>query len=193
VRSSATAEGAAEASTAGQQETYLGISGNDPLLDHIKRCWAGLWEPRAILYRAKMGFRHMETGIAVIIQLMVVPETAGVMFMDNPVTGERGETMISAAYGLGARLVDGTVTPDTYIVDHDGCIRSRVRGSKTQQTFVSASKTIMTEAVTRSGRNIYCLTDADIARLTDLGKRAREHFGGLQDIEWAIESRIWTL
>ena len=117
VRSSATAEDLPEASFAGQQDTYLHISGEEELMKHVRRCWASLWTARAIYYRVKQDFDHFEVSLSVVIQKMVNSEKSGVMFTANPVDSNTNEIMINASWGLGEAVVSGTVTPDEYLVN----------------------------------------------------------------------------
>ena len=116
VRSSATAEDLAEAAFAGQQETFLGVSGAAALLDAVRRCWASLWSDRAVSYREQHGLAQVPVKIAVIVQRMVAADVAGVMFTANPVTGARDETIVEASAGLGEALVSGLVTPDHIVL-----------------------------------------------------------------------------
>ncbi len=115
VRSSATAEDLPEASFAGQQETYLNVSGPDDLLKAVKKCWASLWTGRAIGYRARRGISPEQVALAVVIQLLVPAEAAGILFTANPLNGRRDQAVINASWGLGEAVVSGAVTPDTII------------------------------------------------------------------------------
>jgi pyruvate,water dikinase len=117
VRSSATAEDLPDLSFAGQHETYLNMRGEAMVLDAIKRCWASLWTARAIGYRARAGIAHEEVSLAVVVQELVLADAAGILFTANPLTGERDQVMINAAWGLGEAIVSGQVTPDTVVVD----------------------------------------------------------------------------
>ncbi|MDR3341573.1 MAG: hypothetical protein LBT14_02085 [Treponema sp.] len=116
VRSSATAEDLPSVSFAGQHETYLGIQGQDAVLKHIKKCWASLWSAQAISYRISNGFEHLKVELAVVVQVMIASEVAGVMFTANPVNGKSDEILISAGYGLGETVVSGLITPNTFIL-----------------------------------------------------------------------------
>jgi phosphoenolpyruvate synthase/pyruvate phosphate dikinase len=120
VRSSATAEDLPEASFAGQQDTFLNVDGYGEVLEAVKGCWASLWTARAIGYRARQGIGTEGLSLAVVVQLLVPAEAAGILFTANPVTGRRDQAMISAAWGLGEAVVGGLVTPDTIIVDKTG-------------------------------------------------------------------------
>jgi len=117
VRSSATTEDLPELSFAGQQETYLNMRGEAMVLDAIKRCWASLWTARAISYRTRSGIAHGEVSLAVVVQELVPAEAAGILFTANPLTGERDQVMMNAAWGLGEAIGSGQVTPDTVVLD----------------------------------------------------------------------------
>src|SRR4051812_38625823 len=116
VRSSATAEDLPEAAFAGQQETFLGMSGERALLDAVRRCWASLWSERAVSYREQHGLAQAPVKLAVVVQRMIAADVAGVMFTANPVTGARDETIVEASAGLGEALVSGLVTPDRFVL-----------------------------------------------------------------------------
>ena len=114
VRSSATAEDLPDASFAGQQDTYLNITGADQVLEATKKCWASLWTARAIGYRARQGIGADGVALAVVVQMLVNAEAAGIMFTANPINGKFDEVIINAAWGLGEAVVGGAVTPDTF-------------------------------------------------------------------------------
>jgi pyruvate,water dikinase len=118
VRSSATAEDLPDASFAGQQETFLNITGEDELLDACRKCYASLFTDRAIIYRENKGFDHMQVALSVGVQKMVRSDKAGagVMFSIDTDTGFPEVVVIDAAWGLGENVVQGTVTPDNYTV-----------------------------------------------------------------------------
>ena len=117
VRSSATAEDLPELSFAGQQETFLNVRGAAALLDAVKRCWASLWTPRAIGYRAQHDVATKGIGMAVVVQLLVPAESAGILFTAHPISGRRDQVVINASWGLGEAIVGGHVTPDTLVLD----------------------------------------------------------------------------
>ncbi|WP_369133924.1 PEP/pyruvate-binding domain-containing protein [Modestobacter sp. I12A-02662] len=168
VRSSATAEDLPSASFAGQQDTYLEITGVDAVLDAVHRCWASLWTDRAVLYRARNGVDSAQTWLAVVVQEMVDAAVAGVLFTANPVTGHRGESVVDASPGLGEAVVSGAVDPDHFVVrTGTGAVVERRIGDGT-------------------GRPA-CLTDEQVAELVRLGGRVQQHFGAPQDIEWAFD------
>ena len=193
VRSSATAEDLPEASFAGQQDTYLHISGEEELLNHIRRCWASLWTARAIYYRENQGFDHFEVSLSVVIQKMVNSEKSGVMFTANPINNKTDEIMINASWGLGEAVVSGTVTPDEYIVN-----------KKTKETMEKhiAEKTVMivkkednvgtvevnvADYIGFENINKQCLNDEEILLLTNYGIKIEELYGSFQDIEWGFD------
>ncbi|MFC1622311.1 PEP/pyruvate-binding domain-containing protein, partial [Patescibacteria group bacterium] len=127
VRSSATAEDLPDASFAGQQETFLNIKGEKDVVKHVQKCWASLFESRAIFYRTEKGFNHFKIGIAVPVQLMVQSEVSGIMFTVNPLTNNREEISVEAAFGLGQPIVSGELTPDQYVIDKkSGKITSKI-------------------------------------------------------------------
>lgn len=194
VRSSATAEDLPEASFAGQQETYLDVLGVDDVKEKVKKCWASLWTARATFYRAKQGFDHSKVYLSAVVQKMVNSETSGVMFTANPVTNDRSEIMINAAWGLGEAVVSGAVSPDEYIVE---------KGTwKIKEKFV-AKKEIMIVRNPETGRGTVkvstaeflgpeyvekqVLTDEQIIEAAQIGARIEEHYGWPQDIEWAYD------
>ncbi len=185
VRSSATAEDLPSASFAGQQETFLHIHGAEMVMEYVQKCWASLWTPQAMSYRASMGFEHLSVALAVVVQAMVNADVAGVMFTANPVSGARGEILISASYGLGEAVVGGMVTPDTFILAADGAVRERALGAKESRVVPDGCGT-RTEPVPAAERARYCLSDRDLAGLAALARRVQAHYGAPQDTEWAL-------
>jgi len=179
VRSSATAEDLPGASFAGQQETYLNVSGEKEVVEKVQKCWSSLFTPRAISYRESKGFRHEQVLISVAVQQMVDAKAAGVMFTLHPATGDRDKIMIEANWGLGESVVSGAVTPDTYIVDkktlkilEKHVVEKKVEYIRDPKT----GKTIHVE-VPPERRKIPALTDEEIIELAKYGI----------DIEWAID------
>ncbi|MGC8812043.1 MAG: PEP/pyruvate-binding domain-containing protein [Candidatus Aenigmatarchaeota archaeon] len=192
VRSSATAEDLPTASFAGQQASFLNVKGNKELLDSVKECFASLYEPRAIFYRAKQGFKH--ASIAVVVQKMVNSEKAGVMFTVNPATGD-DEIIIEACWGLGETLVSGRVTPDIYVASKDGKLIDKKIGLK-EIMRVRDLATDRTEElpVPRDKKGRQILTEEEIAKLAHYGVILENHYGKPQDIEFAIErNRIYIV
>jgi pyruvate,water dikinase len=186
VRSSATAEDLPDASFAGQQETFLNITGED-LIDRVKRCWASLFTQRAIYYRQEQGFAHDVVDIAVVVQKMVDAEKSGVMFTSHPSTGEP-KIIIEAAWGLGEAVVSGSVSPDNYVVDRESgeVLDATIADKKTMmERDAETGKTIERE-VEAERREAQVLDDDEIADLIEIGKRAEDHYESPQDVEWAI-------
>jgi phosphoenolpyruvate synthase/pyruvate phosphate dikinase len=185
VRSSATAEDLPTASFAGQHDTYLNVAGPAAILRHVSRCWASLFTERAVTYRLRNGFDHRQAGMAVVVQQMVFPRAAGILFTADPVTGSRKVTTVDASFGLGEALVSGLVNPDVYQV-RDGAVVSRAIAAK--ERAIEASPAGGTETVPVDPRRQHqpALTDAQVVRLTALGRRIEAHFGAPQDIEWCL-------
>ncbi|MEV0345211.1 PEP/pyruvate-binding domain-containing protein [Nonomuraea sp. NPDC050680] len=182
VRSSATAEDLPGMSFAGQQDTYLNIRG-DALLDAVKRCWASLWNARAIAYREQNGVPHDDVALAVVVQELVDADAAGVMFTANPVNGARDEIVINASWGLGEAVVGGQVTPDTVVVRHGAVAESRI-GDKSVMTVRTPSGT-HEEPVPEELRRRAVLDPAQAAELAGVGSRIQELYGTPMDVEWA--------
>lgn len=189
VRSSATAEDLPGASFAGQQDTFLGVRGGDALLDAIRRCFASLFTDRAILYRARGGFGHRGVALAVVVQRMIAPDAAGILFTADPVTGHRKTLTIDAGFGLGEALVGGLVTADLYRVDRRARTIKEVRvGDKRVAIWPLPGGGTRTEELSPERRHARVLDDAAIFALTELGERVEAHYGGApQDLEWCFE------
>ena len=185
VRSSATAEDLPEASFAGQQETYLNVVGYKNVINSVLKCWASLFEPRAIFYRTEKGFSHLKVGIAVPIQLMVESEVSGVMFTVNPLTNNSNEISIEAAFGLGQPIVSGEITPDAYIVAKDS-MRIKSKNIVHQTTMLSEKGNVEVSNVYANSQK---LEDGFIEKLAELGKKIELHYGTPQDIEWSYEKK----
>ncbi len=187
VRSSATAEDLPDASFAGQQETFLNVRGSQ-LVEKVRSCWSSLFTPRAIFYREKKGFQHEKVGIAVVVQKMVNAEKAGVMFTAHPSTGERDKIVIEAAFGLGESVVSGAVTPDHYEVEKEtGRVIKKEVGVKASKLVRDENGSTVEVKLDAEEARAQVLSDEEIAKLAEFGRRVEEHFGSPQDIEWAIE------
>ncbi|MET8147717.1 PEP/pyruvate-binding domain-containing protein [Actinoplanes sp. NPDC049668] len=180
VRSSASGEDTADATAAGQHDTFLGVRGPDEVAEAVRGCWASLWSERAVEYRRRRGDTASPT-IAVLVQRLIDADVAGVMF-----TGD--DIRLEASWGLGESVVGGRVTPDSWTVTGDDITR---RALGTKQTRIDRA---VTREVAPADRDRFCLTDDEVTRLAVLGRRISELLGGPQDIEWAIaDSRIWIL
>lgn len=188
VRSSATAEDLAFASFAGQQDTYLNVKGEDPLLHAVRNCWASLFTDRAILYRAQNQIAHEKVYMSVVVQKMILPEVSGIMFTSDPVSGHRGIISIDASYGLGEALVSGLVSPDLYKV--------RKNDLQLEQKTVAEKKLAIvpleqggTQKIELTGEQStrQVLEEARVKALAQLGMAIEKHYGHPQDIEWCLE------
>ena len=188
VRSSATAEDTRGASFAGQQETFLWIVGGPAVLQHVLRCWASLFSPQVIAYRGRLQTSPGDLAMAVVVQNMVVADAAGVMMTLDPLTGDRSTITIEAAYGLGAAVVNGEVTPDRFCVDKAQLsIATCASGDKAvAYRFDAGAQAVAPVPVERSLRTRACLADKEVIELARLGRRIEAVMGRPQDIEWAI-------
>jgi len=186
VRSSATAEDLPDASFAGQQETFLNVTGED-LVERVKQCWASLFTRRAIYYRGEQGFAHRDVDIAVVVQRMVDAEKSGVMFTSHPSTGD-DEIIIEAAWGLGEAVVSGSVSPDNYVVDRGTgeIIEETIADKKTMMVKDPETGETTEREVEPDRREARVLEADEIERLIELGETAEDHYGDPQDVEWAI-------
>jgi phosphoenolpyruvate synthase/pyruvate phosphate dikinase len=196
VRSSATAEDLAEASFAGQYDSYLNVSGEGQLLDSVRRCWLSLFTDRAIGYRGRLGFDHRRVELAVVVQRMVVPRVAGVMFTADPVSGHRRTIVVNAAYGLGEAVVSGLVNPDLYRIEKNGSGHKVHKSISDKRLAVTPlpSGGVGQQDVPETEREAQALPDEGIEELADLGRRIQDHFGAPQDIEWAwADGRVQVL
>ena len=189
VRSSATAEDLADASFAGQQETFLNTRGLNEVLEKTVKCWSSLFTPRAIFYRTEKGFAHEKVFISVGVQKMVNSRAAGVMFTLDPVTGDLEHIVIEGNHGLGEAVVSGAVTPDDFVVDKRTMkVIERRIAKKTVQYLrdPNTGKTVHAE-VPADKQSQPCVSDDEIQKLAELANRIEQHYGKQQDIEWAID------
>jgi phosphohistidine swiveling domain-containing protein len=186
VRSSATAEDLPEASFAGQQETYLNVSGADHILEATKKCWSSLWTARAIGYRHRQGVDSSEVALAIVIQQLVDAEVAGILFTVNPVDGNREHAMISASWGLGDAVVGGRVTPDEYVVEkRSGLLINREVADKEIMT-VKIDGNTEDQSVPENLRKVPVLELHDLTELTRLGVEIENLYQMPMDIEWTL-------
>jgi len=185
VRSSATAEDLPTASFAGQQDTYLNVVGLAAILQHISRCWASLFTERAVTYRLRNGFGHRKVHMAVVVQQMLFPRAAGILFTADPVTSNRKVVSIEASFGLGEALVAGLVNADVYKV-RDGEVAAKAVATKQLAIHASPAGGTQELAIEPESQEQPALTDEQIVRLAQLGRRIEAHFGHPQDIEWCL-------
>ncbi|SDH01718.1 PEP/pyruvate-binding domain-containing protein [Nonomuraea jiangxiensis] len=190
VRSSATAEDLPDLSFAGQQDTYLNVRGED-LPAAVKRCWASLWNPRAVAYRDRNGVPHDDVALAVVVQELVDADAAGVMFTANPVNGARDEIVVNASWGLGEAVVGGQVTPDTVVVS-GGAVTSTRLGDKAVMTVRTAAGT-EERPVPSELRGQAVLDAAEAVTLAGLGARVQALYGTPMDVEWARHAGTFAI
>src|SRR5690242_17244766 len=185
VRSSATAEDLPTASFAGQQDTYLNIIGKEAILKHISKCWASLFTERAVTYRLQNGFDHRKVHLSVVVQKMVFPQVAGILFTADPVTSNRKVLSIDASFGLGEALVAGLVNADIYKVRNGKVIDKKISTKKLAMHALKDGGTKEQE-IEPERQNRQALTDEQILQLARMGRKIEEHFGRPQDIEWCL-------
>ncbi len=191
VRSSATAEDLPEASFAGQQRTFLNVEGERDVTRAVQGCWASLFEPRAIFYRAQHGFDHLKVGIAVPVQRMVQSECSGVLFTVEPVTSDKGKVILEAVYGLGETIVSGEITPDLYVVEKEGLNILDKKMARQEWQLVRNAKgkelreTNIKMPIPLAEQWKQKLPDEDIIALAQIGMQLEELYAFPQDIEWA--------
>jgi rifampicin phosphotransferase len=192
VRSSATAEDLPTASFAGQQDTYLNIIGKESILKHISKCWASLFTERAVIYRLQNGFDHHNVHLAVVVQKMVFPQAAGVMFTADPVTSNRKVVSIDASFGLGEALVSGLVNADNYKVRNGKVIDKKIANKKLAIYALNDGGTKEQELEPEQ-QNSQTLTDEQMLQLEHLGRKIEAHFGSPQDIEWCLVDETFSI
>lgn len=197
VRSSATAEDLPDASFAGQQDTYLNVQGAETIIAKVKECYASCFTDRAVYYREKQGFDHIEVALSAVIQMMVFSKSAGVMFTVNVATGDDENILIEAAYGLGEYVVQGTVTPDSYTVSKaDNKI---IECNVNEQEVMLVRKKggdCEEQPVPEENRRKQTLTNEQVLELANYAKKIEKHYGCYMDIEWGIDERtdkVWIL
>lgn len=189
VRSSATAEDLPTASFAGQQDTYLWIKRPEKVINSVQQCWASLFTPRAIDYRAKNNFPHENVLISVGVQKMVNSRAAGVMFTLNPTNGDPSRVVIEGSWGLGETVVSGSVNPDKFVVDKVVMeINERTLSAKHIECVFDEDKgEVVNKEVASDKQCECCLEDREIKELAFIGKKIEAHYGQAMDIEWAID------
>ncbi|MGO8929814.1 MAG: PEP/pyruvate-binding domain-containing protein [Limisphaerales bacterium] len=194
VRSSSTMEDLASAAFAGQHETFLNVVGVPDVLDRVRGCFVSLWADRAIAYRHEQGFDHAQAAMAVVVQQMVPSEAAGVGFSINPVSGQLGEIVVNANFGLGESVVSGEGEVDQWILDKaTRAVRSANIASKSRQVVSAASGT---REVHLAGADAAkpSLSEGQLTALADLLVWVEESYAFPQDIEWAFAGgKLWLL
>jgi pyruvate,water dikinase len=190
VRSSATAEDAADASYAGQQETILGVESEAGLLSAIERCWRSLHSERAAAYRTQKGVDDKGLAMAVIVQRLVPAEVAGVLFTRDPLDPAGKQMLVEASWGLGEAVVSGRVTPDRFFVDREsGHVIQRQLGIKSIRVTAGREEHVPPEL-----QQQFCLNDTALSELAELGRRVEAFSGDARDLEWAYaDGTFWLL
>ena len=186
VRSSALREDEDARSAAGLFESVLGVTTDEGIEDAIRQVWASLYAPRVMTYLRALGVTD-RASLGVVVQALVPADAAGVLFTVNPLSGDHGELVVNAAYGLGGPVVDGRVSPDTVRIDKaTRFVRDRVLGEKATALRFSPERGAYEEAVSPEDAARYVLDDRTILSLVDLGVRIENHFGDARDVEWAL-------
>jgi len=186
VRSSAIGEDSAETTFAGLQDTFLWVRGAEQVSAAVRDCRASLDNPEAVSYRERMGIEG-KPAMGVAVQEMVDAAVSGVMFTCNPVSGDPSTVAVNASWGLGVAVVGGEVTPDEYRVSKvTGEVLHRTIGPKRIQ-YVAGAEGAEQVDVAADRQEVPCLDDRQLTSLVELGRRVERHFGGHQDVEWAID------
>lgn len=196
VRSSATAEDLPDASFAGQQESYLNVTGEESVILKVQECYASTFTDRAIYYRTKKNFDHLEVKLSAVVQMMVFSEASGVMFTVDVANGDDTQVMIEAAWGLGEYVVQGVVTPDCYWVKKDTL--EILRKDVVAQEVLWARKKgggCEEQTVPPEKQNIQVLSDQQIKELAEYAIAIEKHYGNYMDMEWGLDEngKLWLL
>jgi phosphoenolpyruvate synthase/pyruvate phosphate dikinase len=192
VRSSATSEDLPAASFAGQQDTYLNVIGKEVILKHVSQCWASLYTERAVTYRMQNGFDHRNIHMAVVVQKMIFPQAAGILFTADPVTSNRKMSSIDASFDLGEALVSGLVNADVYQV-RDGKVIAKKISTKKLAVIGSHDGGTKEQEIEPERQNRQALTDEQVLQLDDIGRKVEKHFGHPQDIEWCLADGTFSI
>jgi pyruvate,water dikinase len=187
IRSSATAEDLPDASFAGQQESYLNVSGAAEVVEKVRECYSSLFTDRAIFYRVQKGFDHLSVALSAIVQLMCHSESSGVMFTIEPTTGDNSVVVIEATYGLGEYIVKGSVTPDDYYVDKKTLkIIRKAIPTKTIMLVQKADGGTEEKPVPETLKDHQVITDDRVIELAKYGLAIEDHYKRPMDIEWGL-------
>ena len=192
VRSSATAEDLPDASFAGQQDTFLWVTGADDVVDAVSRCWSSLFTDRAISYRHETGHDHEVIAMSVGIQQMVEPTAAGVAFTLNPSDGDRSQVAIESSFGFGEAVVSGEVTPDNFLVDKVlSQIHSRTISPKhTEMVLSDNGDGVVWRDIPEDRQRTPSVGDAELLEIARMAKASERHYGTPQDVEWAVDKHL---
>tara|TARA_Y100000310_G_C20655938_1_gene801959 strand:+ start:283 stop:1221 length:939 start_codon:yes stop_codon:yes gene_type:complete len=186
VRSSATAEDSEIDAWAGQLESYLYIT-KENVLENIQKCWASLYTPRALFYRVERKLHREQVSVAVVVQKMVNSEIAGVCFTVHPVTKDYDQMIIEACHGLGEALVQGSITPDTYIIEKSTLEILDINIGEQSKQIIRDNDGVKEESLTKALAEKQKLSGKQVKELAKICIRIGEHYKKPQDIEWALE------
>jgi pyruvate,water dikinase len=186
VRSSATTEDSAEASFAGEYESFLGIRSADAVRENVRRCWASAFSGRSLAYMAKQGLAPADVAMAVVVQTMVPARASGVAFTLDPLTGDRLKIVIEGSWGLGLAVVGGEVTPDRFTLDKVSLRQVSAAIATKQREYRLTERGVDEQAVPAELADQPCLSEAELTALGELAKRIERLHGAPQDIEWAV-------
>ncbi len=194
IRSSATTEDLPDASFAGQQESYLNITGANDVVAKVRECYASLFTDRAIFYRVQKGFDHLDIALSAIVQMMCYAESSGVMFSIDPTDGDDSVVMIEANYGLGEYVVQGRVTPDAYYVDKETLkiVRKNIP-TKTVMLIPKPEGGTEDRQVPDSLKNRQVIGDEQVIELAKYALMIEQHYGRPMDIEWGFDKQTGKL
>jgi len=190
VRSSATLEDASEASFAGQYESFLGIRNTVQLFDAVRKCYASLFNDRAVIYRNRMNRNHTDVHMAIVVQSLVRARSAGVMFTVNPLNGDPSVTVIESSWGLGEAVVKGEVIPDSYVISKvtGEVVKSHSSRNKPVKYEVLHDGTVVKVENPPEATEV-SLSNKEAELLAEIGNEMERYFGAPQDIEWVVDKR----
>jgi len=190
VRSSATAEDSSTASWAGELESYMN-NDRDHVIGAVKKCWASLFTPRAIVYRMEKGLREIKVSVAVVVQQMVQSDISGITFTVHPVTKDKNQMIIEAGYGLGDAIVGGQITPDSYVITKDDLKIIDINIANQERKLIKEDtgghKWVEIDLADREKQK---LTEEQIVELAKLSQQIEDHYGFPCDIEWAMTKKM---
>lgn len=196
VRSSATAEDLPNASFAGEQDTYLNVHGRDNVIKKVQECYASLFTDRATYYRIKQNFPHEKVALSAAVQLMAYSKAAGVMFTVNVATGDDTKVMIEGSWGLGEYVVQGTVTPDNFVIDKESMkIDRNAVNDKPIELVRKSDGGVEQIDVPEDLRKKPVLTDEQALQLASYAEEIEKHYGCYMDMEWSLDQndKLWLV
>ncbi|OAD24143.1 phosphoenolpyruvate synthase [Candidatus Thiomargarita nelsonii] len=195
VRSSASAEDIDTASFAGQYDSYLYVKGEDQIIRKIVDCWNSLFTERAMVYRKRMNIPEDNLKMAVIVQTMIEPKSAGVLFTANPFSGNKDVMIVESNWGCGETVVSGRVTPDHFEISKKPYQVITKNLGKKNILILGSESGALEESTSEEQRKSYSLTDEKLTELCEIGTKIESHYGRPQDIEWALakDDKIFIL